>query len=318
MVVAADLGMRLPRRAARYGAVKLLVTGRNGQIARSLEEQAKSFPHLSLVFAARPEVDLARPNSLAKAIEQAEPDIVINAAAYTDVDQAEHERELAFRVNAGAAGEAAEAAARLDIPIIQLSTDYVFDGRASEPYGETASTNPINVYGASKLEGEQLVRTAHADHLILRTSWVVSPFGRNFVKTMLRLATERDEISVVDDQFGSPTGAHCLADAILRVAELWCSGDRDGVGETLHLAGKGICSWAGLARRVMEASAAAGGPKAHIRPITTADYPTAAQRPAFSALNSARFHEMFGFGLPVWQEQVEGLLGRLLDDRKAA
>lgn len=295
--------------------MRLLVTGRNGQVARSLAERAAEWPDLELTFAARPEVDLSHAEELAAAIHRLRPDLVMNAAAYTEVDRAEEERELAFRINAEAAGEAAAAAARLGIPIIQLSTDYVFDGRASEPYDDDAPTGPINVYGASKLAGEEAVSAANSQHLILRTSWLVSPFGRNFVKTMLRLAEERDEIAVVDDQFGSPTSALELADALLRIADRWRDGDLAGVGQVLHLAGEGATSWAGLAEQVMQFSAARGGPSARIRRITTADYPTAAKRPAHSALDSSRFRQLFGFGLPAWQDQMKPLVARLLNDR---
>lgn len=296
--------------------MRLLITGREGQLARSLAERAAVHEGFELHFAGRPEVDLERPGSVAAAIVAMRPDVVINAAAYTDVDRAEDEPERAVRVNAEAAGEAAEAAAAVGAAIIQVSTDYVFDGAAHEPYREDAATNPINVYGSSKLAGEEQVRTANDRHLIIRSSWLVGPFGNNFVKTMLRLARERDEIRVVADQRGSPTGTLMLADAILAVLARWSDpahSDR-GLGQTYHVAGNGVCSWAELAEQVMRGSAAAGADTARIIPIASSAYPTKARRPSFSALDASRFEQAFSFPLEPWQPMVDRLVERLCGD----
>jgi len=290
--------------------VRLLITGRDGQLARSIAERAAGREATELIFAVRPKADLEIPGAVAEAIRSARPDLVINAAGFTDVDRAEHAPDLALRINADAAGEAAAAAASVGCPIIQMSTDYVFDGRARTPYGETAATGPLNIYGASKLAGEAQVRAAAEHHLILRTSWLFGPFGSNFVKTMIGLAREGDEIRVVDDQCGSPTNTLVLADAILVAVEGALA--KPGPGRTLHIAGKGVCTWADVARQVMASSAAAGGRSAKILGIPSSDYPTAARRPAYSALDSSEFERTFDFTFPDWRESVDAVVRRLV------
>lgn len=296
--------------------MRVLVTGRHGQLAQSLAERAGAFPELELIRVGRPTIDLEMPGSVGAAIHQAAPDLVVNAAAYTAVDQAEVEPERAFRVNSDAAGEAASAAAEVSAPIIYISTDYVFDGMGSGSYAEDAATNPIGVYGRSKLGGEEQVRAANPGHLIVRTAWVYSPFGRNFVKTMLRLAGERDEVGVVSDQYGSPTSALDLADALLAVI----SGGRDqfgsNFGDTYHLAGQGRYSWSEFAAQIFELSARHGGPTAVVRPILTADYPTMARRPADSSLDSGKFERSFGIALPDPLDSLERVVVRALSNRQ--
>ena len=292
--------------------MKLLVAGRDGQLARSLAERSARAAGIELTFVARPEVDLAVAGSLAAAIAAARPDVVVNAAAYTAVDKAEDEPELAMRINGAAAGEAAEAAARVGAAIIHVSTDYVFDGRASTPYREDSATGPINVYGRTKLAGEEAVRAGNERHVILRTAWVVSPFGSNFIKTMLRLAETRDELRVVGDQLGCPTDARDLADAILAIAGRWRDEPELGLGETYHVAGTGQCSWAELAGQVMAESAGAGGSSALVVPITTADYPTRAARPGYSVLDSKKIARTFNVTMPEWRAATGGLVQRLL------
>lgn len=294
--------------------MRLLVTGRHGQLARSLAERGVGREGIELHFVGRPEADLEQPGAIAAAIADLRPDVVVNAAAYTDVDRAEEEPERAFRINADAAGEASEAAAAVGAAIVQLSTDYVFDGQASAPYSEDDPTGPINIYGASKLAGEERVRAADARHLILRTSWLVGPFGRNFVRTMLRLAGERDEIAVVADQVGSPTGSIELADAILALVERWRGPalERADLGQTFHYAGAGQCSWAELALRVMSASAAAGGPSARIRPIASTDFAAKVRRPAYSALDCGKFERHFSVAPAPWQDMVDRLVQRIV------
>jgi dTDP-4-dehydrorhamnose reductase len=223
------------------------------------------------------------------------------------VDQAESEPELAFRINGDAAGEVAAATREIGAKIVQISTDYVFDGEADTPYVEDAPTAPLGVYGRSKLAGEEQVRAANPDHLIVRTSWVYSPFGHNFVKTMLRLAADRDELRIVSDQQGCPTNALDLADALLTAlprVRTW--------GATYHLAAPEPCSWADLASAVFETSRSLGGPSAKIIPITTAEYPTPARRPMHSALDSSRFARDFGIRLPDWHSSVADVVERLV------
>jgi dTDP-4-dehydrorhamnose reductase len=280
--------------------MRILLTGREGQVARSLLEKAPGFPGLELIPAGRPEADLAEPGSIARVIRTVAPDLVINAAAYTAVDLAEDEPDVAFRINAEAAGEAATAARELGSGIIQISTDYVFDGQAAEPYDEGAPTNPVSIYGRSKLAGEEAVRAANPEHLILRTAWVYSPFGRNFVKTMVAAARDRDELKVVADQQGSPTSAPDLAGAILAIAAGWPAAG----GRTYHLAGTGSASWFDLAEEAMNHCRRLGLPAAEVRAIRTADWPTKAVRPPFAVLDSSAIHRGLGIHLPDWRLSV--------------
>ncbi|WP_192384903.1 dTDP-4-dehydrorhamnose reductase [Mesorhizobium silamurunense] len=291
--------------------MRLAVTGREGQVAASLIEAAKGGRDVEVVAVGRPALDLARPDTVFSALEAARPDIVVSAAAYTAVDQAEDEKELAFAVNATGAGKVAEAAVGLGVPIIHLSTDYVFDGTKDGAYVETDETAPLGVYGASKLAGEQAVAAANPRHLILRTAWVYSPFGKNFVKTMLRLASDRDEISVVADQWGNPTSALDIADAILHAAARLEADKNFAAFGVYHLAGEGETNWSGFARHILDTSRAFGGPRASVRDITTADYPTKARRPANSRLSSARFKGVFGWTTPEWRESAERVVRRL-------
>ena len=287
--------------------MRVLLTGRDGQVARSLIEKALSLPDMELIPAGRPEVDLADPGSIARVIRAVSPDLVINAAAYTTVDQAEDEPERAFRVNAEAAGEAAAAARKVNAAIIQLSTDYVFDGQAGEPSRESARTNPLSVYGASKLAGEEAVRAANPDHLILRTAWVYSPFGRNFVRTMVAAARGRDALDVVDDQYGSPTSALDLAEAILAIAADWPLDS----GRTYHLAGSGTASWFDLASEVMANCRRLGLPAAEVRSIATAEWPTRAARPPYAVLDCAAIERDLGIRLPDWRQSLTATVERL-------
>lgn len=296
--------------------MRLVVTGRDGQVAASLLEAGLARPGVEVMAIGRPELDLARPETVVDAIAATKPDIVVSAAAYTAVDQAEDEPDLAFAVNAAGAGKVAEATARLGVPVIHLSTDYVFDGSAPGAYVETDATAPLGVYGASKLAGEHAVAAAGPRHLILRTAWVYSPFGRNFVKTMLRLAAGRDEISVVADQWGNPTSALDIADAILHAATM-LHGDRSfGALGTYHLAGTGETNWSGFARHILDTSRAFGGPWADVRDIATKDYPTKARRPANSRLSSAKFAAAFGWSAPEWQKSATQVVRRIVADRR--
>jgi len=288
--------------------MRILVTGRHGQLAQSLAERGGD----DIILLGRPDLDLAIPGSPRSAILAARPDLVVNAAAFTAVDLAETEEAQAQRINAAAAGEVAMAAREIGVPVIHISTDYVFDGQASAPYAETAATNPINAYGRTKLAGEEAVRAANPDHLILRTSWLVSPFGKNFVRTMVDLGQQRDTLSVVADQHDNPTSALDLADAILVVARRWATGDRTGLGRTYHLAGTGIASWFDLALAVQDELARHGASSARVIPITTADWPTPAARPAYSVLDSSAFARDFGHIMPDWRTSLGTIVARLV------
>lgn len=290
--------------------MRLVVTGRDGQVAASLLEAGPAAAGVEVIAIGRPQLDLARPDTVIEAIAAAKPDIVVSAAAYTAVDQAEDEPDLAFAVNAVGAGKVAQAASRLGVPVIHLSTDYVFDGTKDAAYVETDATAPRSVYGASKLAGEQAVASANPHHLILRTAWVYSPFGKNFVKTMLRLAADRDEIAVVADQWGNPTSALDIADAILHAAAQLHEGA--GTSGIYHLAGTGEANWSGFARHILDTSRVLGGPWARVRDIATMDYPTKARRPANSRLSSAKFAAAFGWNAPEWRQSTEAVVRRLL------
>lgn len=293
--------------------MRILVTGAGGQLAQSLIERSGGPSGTELAALGRAELDLERPETIASALDRARPDLVINSGAYTGVDSAEDEPERAFSVNAIGAGEVARRAAELGVPIIQLSTDYVFDGAKGAAYIESDRSNPLNVYGRSKLEGEERVRAANPHHVIVRTAWLYSPFGRNFVKTMLNLASERDEVAVVEDQLGSPTSALDFADALLALAREISEGRSDLFGRTFHVAGKGTASWFDLARQVFEVSAAVGGPHARVRPIRTGEFPVKAVRPANSALDSGLFERELGFATPEWRTAVAAVARRLVN-----
>lgn len=282
--------------------MRILVTGKDGQVARCLADRATDHRDLELVIAARTgtdiQLDLARPDTVRDAVRAVRPDVIINAAAYTNVDQAEDEPELAMQINGIAPGILAQEAAGCGAKIIQVSTDYVFDGTLDRPYRPDDAVNPIGVYGRTKLAGEDAVRSASADHVIVRTAWVYSPYGRNFLKTMLRLAETRDEITVVDDQYGNPTSALDIANELLTIADRWRSDGKAGLGQIYHLAGSDETSWCGFARAIFAESARRDGPVAEVKAITSADYPTKAVRPANSRLDCDKLQRDFGLAAP--------------------
>lgn len=290
--------------------MRVLVTGREGQVVRALLERGAGVADLELIPVGRPDLDLAEPGSGAAAVHRIAPDVVISAAAYTAVDQAEDEPDLANRVNGEAPGELAAAAREIGAPIIHLSTDYVFDGRKPEPYHEGDPVGPIGAYGRSKLLGEERVRAANPDHLILRTAWVYSPWGKNFVKTMMSLARARDEVKVVADQFGNPTSALDIADALLAVVGRWSKNPSDGLG-TVHFTGTGRTSWFGLAHHIFAECERRGLSTVRALPISTVEYSTKAARPVASLLDNTRFERLFAHRAPLWQKSVNLVISRL-------
>lgn len=291
--------------------MRVLVTGSQGQLVRCLIDVAPRWPAIELAFAGRPEADMAEAGSMARAIAAHRPDAVINAAAYTAVDLAEDEPDKAFRINAEAAGEVAAAAAAIGAPVIQISTDYVFDGREPGAYREDMPTAAINVYGRSKLDGEERVRAASPDHLIARTAWVFSPFGHNFVKSIVKAAGERETLTVVDDQRGSPTSGLELAAALLAIVEKWRDGARIGQGATYHLAGSSAASWFEFAQEIVRQCGELGRPAAEVLPVPSSEWPTRAARPANTALDSGKFARDFGLRLPDWRVSVGAVVKRI-------
>jgi dTDP-4-dehydrorhamnose reductase len=293
--------------------MRIAVTGRHGQLARSLIEKANT-ADIDIQTVARPEADLTRPETVENALAGLRPDAIVNAAAYTAVDLAESEPATAYQVNEGGAAAAARAAAKLGIPFVQISTDYVFDGSLDRPYREDDPAKPISVYGDSKLKGERAVAAVSGNCAILRTSWIYSPFGSNFVLTMLSLATRRRQVSVVGDQCGSPTNALDIADGVIAVVknllEHPCAPELRGI---FHMTSGGNTNWAEFAEAVFAASAADGGPSAQVLPITTAEYRTAARRPANSRLDNGRLSRAHGIRLPHWEQSLQGCVRRIVN-----
>ncbi len=292
--------------------MKVLVIGKEGQVARSLAAAERS-EGMAVVALGRPDIDLTKPDTIPKAIDAVAPQVVVNAGAYTAVDKAETEPELAGLVNATGAGHLAEVCSERTLPLIHLSTDYVFDGKKNGPYNERDLVAPVGVYGCSKLEGERLVAKACPRHVILRTAWVFSPYGHNFVKTMLRLADSRKELGIVHDQQGNPTYAPHLAEAILAIAARLDESNRDGGPWGIyHSAGTGEATWCEVAREVFRCSENIGGPTATVYGITTAEYPTPAARPANSRLDCTKLQRDFGLQLPDWRNGVAACVCNLL------
>jgi dTDP-4-dehydrorhamnose reductase len=291
----------------------MVVTGRQGQVVQSLLERGQKNGPFEIITLGRPELDLSRPDAIDAVLRAAEPDVIVSTAAYTAVDQAETDEEAATVVNGVAAGKIAETAAALGVPMIHLSTDYVFDGSKLAPYVETDPVAPIGAYGRSKLAGERAVAAASSNHAILRTAWVYSPFGKNFLKTMLKLAESRDSLNVVNDQIGNPTSALDIADAVLQVAQNLLSSDAPDLRGIFHMTGTGECNWADFAFEIFAQSKAHGGPHAVVNGIPSAQYPTPAKRPANSRLDCTLLNARHGVRLPDWRASTAQVVGRLLN-----
>ena len=290
--------------------MNILVTGRDGQLARSLA--AISSNDIRYLTLGRPELDVARAETVAQAIARFRPAAIVNAAAFTAVDEAEGAQDQAFSVNRDGARNVAAAAAEAGLPVIHISTDYVFAGDKPEPYCEDDPTEPKTVYGRSKLAGEDAVAKANRDHVILRTAWVYGPYGSNFVKTMLRLAKDRDVVRVVADQFGTPTYAPDIATGIdAVVGRIVAAPGSSAWRGTFHMVAGGETSWAGFATAIFEESSRCGGPTAKVEEIASADYPTPARRPSNSRLATDKFHLTFSHALPPWRDGLRRCLTTL-------
>jgi dTDP-4-dehydrorhamnose reductase len=288
--------------------MKILLTGCNGQVGWELSRTL--LPLGAVLPLSRPQLDLADLNGLRLVVQQYKPDVIVNAAAYTAVDKAETEQALAFRINAEAPGVLAEEAQKSGALLIHYSTDYVFDGTKQGAYTENDTTHPINVYGQSKLAGEKAIQTIGGDHLILRTSWVYAARGNNFLKTVLRLAAEREELNIVDDQIGSPTWARLIAETtahVLKQSLLERQQGRFSSG-VYHLTSAGETSWYGFANAIVEIARQQGNPTLKnrvINPILTTAYPLPAARPANSRLSTERLQHRFQLEPPLWTETLK-------------
>lgn len=289
----------------------ILLIGKNGQLGFELQRSLAALGEVVAVGSA--ECNLADADALRSLVRSVRPRIIVNAAAYTAVDKAETEVDLAMAVNARAPGILGEEAARIGAWVVHYSTDYVFDGKATKPYVETDATNPLSVYGRSKLAGEQALQAALDRHLILRTSWVLGAHGGNFAKTMLRLAAERTSLNVVADQWGAPTSAILLADMTAQaIRQFYMDGETGFPFGLYHLTASGETNWCDYARFVITAAQIAGKPlklgPADIKPITSAEYPVPAPRPANSRLSTEKFRTTFGLPLPHWEDGVRDVL----------
>ncbi|WP_424139400.1 dTDP-4-dehydrorhamnose reductase [Roseomonas chloroacetimidivorans] len=295
--------------------MRILVAGRTGQLALELLDRLPGDGH-EVVAQEAPELDLTDPASIARAVNASAPDAIVNAAAYTAVDKAESQRDLAFAVNATGAGLLAEAAAARGLPFVHISTDYVFPGDGGAPYAEDAPTGPIGVYGESKLEGERVVMAANPRSAVIRTAWVCSPHGTNFLKTMLRVGQERETVSVVADQHGAPTFAAELADAIARMLpRLTNASAGDEAFGLFHLTGAPHATWHDFAAAIFEGAAARGLRTPQLRAITTAEYPTPARRPADGRLDCGRIARIHGIQPADWRRSLSVCLDILIGPR---
>lgn len=282
--------------------MKILITGGAGQLGQAFQQLAAANPQHVFLFTDRTELDITNEAAVQKVLQVEKVEALVNCAAYTAVDKAETEVELAYAINATAAGVLARACAANGVRLVHVSTDYVFDGQGKEPYREDDPVSPVNVYGASKQKGEAEVMAANKDAIIIRTSWVYAPFANNFVKTMLRLMQSRPEIGVVADQYGSPTNALDLAGAILQVLD---SGKKEG--GIYHYSNDGIISWYEFALAIKEWS----GFDCHVKALTTPEYPTPAKRPAYSGMDKTKIQQVFGVALKPWKESLAACLQQL-------
>lgn len=285
--------------------MKILLLGQHGQVSQELQRSLNGQAELTIL--GRDQLDLAQPELIRQQVQRLRPELIINAAAHTAVDQAESEPELAFAINATAPGILAEAAAELRVPLIHYSTDYVFDGNHAEPYRESDATNPLSVYGRSKLAGEQAIQAAGGMHLILRTSWVYSQHGKNFLLTIQRLLQERESLSIVADQIGAPTWAGTIAQTTTQLVEQWRTGQAGPWG-VYHLTAQGETSWFGFASAIAAHLRSQGKNVATLQPIPSSAYPTPAQRPLNSRLDCSRLQQDWHVQLPDWQAALEQCL----------
>ena len=296
---------------------KILLTGVNGQVGHALKSK---FLQHEVIALSREQLDLTKAHDIKRIVREIKPDLIINPAAYTAVDKAESEPELAYAINATAAQILAEEAARLNAALIHFSTDYVYDGTKSSIYVETDDVNPVSIYGKSKLAGEEAIRAVCLPHLILRTSWVYGAYGKNFLKTILRLAAERDSLRIVGDQFGAPTSSESIAEAVARLLDNWQPQQENQTG-IYHFTNAGETSWHGFTCEIVneynQLKAQKNWPALkvsveNIAAIATADYPTPAARPENSRLDNTKLKNTFNVALPSWQQRLQQVIQSLV------
>lgn len=295
---------------------KILLTGVNGQVGHALKTKLTEYEIIAL---SREQLDLSKQHDIRRIVREIKPNLIINPAAYTAVDRAESEPDLAFAINAIAVQILAEEAARLNAGLIHFSTDYVYDGTKKTPYVESDGVNPVNTYGRSKLAGEDAIRAVGLPHLILRTSWVYGTYGKNFLKTILRLAGERDSLRIVDDQFGAPTSSESIAEGVVKLVAAWQPEQANQTG-IYHFTNSGETSWHGFSREIVNEYniliitknwLALKANAENIAPIHTSDYPTPAIRPENSHLNNTKLKEVFNIELPTWQQGLQQVMKKL-------
>lgn len=294
--------------------MRIVVTGKTGQLAKSLQFAGMG-KDIEIITVGRPEIDLLIPSTIAAALRSLQPDVIVSAAAYTAVERAEFEKDAAFAINSTGAEAVAQAARELGVPLIHLSTDYVFDGEKTTPYVESDPASPISVYGESKLQGERRVAEAWGNHVILRTAWVYSPYGQNFMKTMLKLAQRQDQVSVVADQVGSPTSGLRLAEAILNIGDRLTIDPTPSLRGIFHVTGDGQATWADFAELIFLESGRLGGPSAKVKSITSGDYASEVRRPKNSRLCGKKLAEKYGIELPEWKNSLIETLHKMQTDQ---
>lgn len=286
---------------------KIVVTGANGQLGKELRDLSSSYPQFEFVFLSKEDLPVHRFELVRNYFQALQPQFCINCAAYTAVDRAEEEKELAFQVNGEAVGVLAAVCKGHGTKLVHISTDYVFDGKATTPYTENFPPHPLGVYGASKLEGERQALQLNPGVIIIRTSWLYSAHGKNFVKTMMRLMKERNEIGVVNDQFGSPTYAADLAELVLEIIANCQLSIVNWLPGTYHFSNDGVITWYDLALAIKEIT----GSSAVIKPISTAEYPATAKRPVYSGLDKSKIQRVFNIKLKDWKESLRVCIKKL-------
>ena len=285
----------------------VLVTGANGQLGQSIQSIAGNYPDIQFVFCSSTDLDITNKENCVFVFDKSNPDYCINAAAYTAVDKAESESEKAHLINVIGAKNLAEACNDFGVTLIHISTDFVFDGNKSLPYTEEDATNPQSIYGQTKLDGESAIQKIINNHFIIRTSWVYSQFGNNFMKTILRLAKERTSLNIVSDQIGTPTNAINLAEAILKITLFSSLSKAEGRGDAFgiyNFSNEGECSWYDFAKKILEIN----NINIDLQPIHTTSYPTPAKRPKYSVLNKSKIKNRFGIEIKSWEKSLETIV----------